>query len=241
MQNIEDQNTDKRRFSISLFIAAMLSALIWMVFIFEKGSYTSFAEFGINPRNLSGLQGIFFAPFIHSNLSHIINNTAALLMMTTALFFFYPRLAFRVLFSGWIITHLLVWLFARPSYHIGASGLLYSMAFFLVVSGIISKNTRLSVLSLLIIFFYGSMVWGVFPQPGEVSWESHLAGALSGMALSVWFKSEYVIRKPEDDEPDEDSEDDTENIPEYFSSYTHHWFENHDPAITNPNDDAREK
>ena len=77
---------------------------------------------------------------------------------------------------------------ARSVYHIGASGLIYGMAFFLFFSGILRKHHRLIAISLLTVFFYGSMVWGIFPVPASISWEAHLFGAICGTLLAFYYR-----------------------------------------------------
>jgi len=90
----------------------------------------------------------------------------------------------------YLITGILIWLAARDSYHIGASGLVYGYAAFLFVSGVIRKNTQLAALSLFVAFLYGGMVWGIFPHPIKlhISWESHLYGLLTRGFIAVYFR-----------------------------------------------------
>jgi membrane associated rhomboid family serine protease len=124
------------------------------------------------------------------------------------LFFFYSDPALKVFSITWIFTGVLVWLGGRPAWHIGASGLVYGLASFLFFSGIIRRYYRLVALSLLVVFLYGEMVWGIFPGIYQnVSWESHMLGSVSGIVLAVWFRKEGpqkpVIEWPEEDEEDE--------------------------------------
>ena len=98
--------------------------------------------------------------------------------------YFYSEVAYRVFFLVWFISDTLVWIVGREAYHIGASGVIYSLATFLFTSGILRRNRNLMAISLLVIFLYGSMVWGLFPYDYHISWESHLMGALTGVALS---------------------------------------------------------
>jgi membrane associated rhomboid family serine protease len=105
------------------------------------------------------------------------------------LFYFYRPVAFRVFFLTWIITGILVWLGGRSSYHIGASGLIYGFASFLFFSGIIRNNINLMAISLLVVFLYGGLVWGILPYDYKISWESHLFGALTGLALAITYRN----------------------------------------------------
>ena len=104
------------------------------------------------------------------------------------------------------LTGILVWLIARPSYHIGASGLVYSFAAFLFASGIIRRNINLLAISMLVIFLYGSMVWGIFPYRPDMSWESHLMGLTIGVILAISYRHEgpgptkFISDMEDDDE-----------------------------------------
>ena len=89
----------------------------------------------------------------------------------------------------WVTTGILTWIIGRPAWHIGASGIIYALASFLVFGGIMSQNVKLILLSVLVAFMYSGLVWGVFPQDEQVSWEGHLSGAISGI---LWA---YLCRK----------------------------------------------
>ena len=111
-----------------------------------------------------------------------------------------------------MLTGLFVWFAGREAYHIGASGLVYGLASFLFFSGIIRKYYRLTALSLLIVFLYGSMVWGMLPEfYKNVSWESHMLGFVSGIILAVWFKNEGPQR-PVYDWMEEDEDENGSNV-----------------------------
>ena len=108
-----------------------------------------------------------------------------------ALFYFYSEVAIRVFSVTYLLTGLLVWLWGRTAWHIGASGLIYGLASFLFFSGLIRRYFRLIALSLLVVFLYGEMVWGIFPGIyKEISWESHMLGFISGILLAVWYRKE---------------------------------------------------
>lgn len=171
-----------------------------------------FYSFGIFPQTASGLKGIIFSPFIHGSFSHLISNSLPLLVLGSALFYFYREVAPKVFILGLLITGLWVWIIARPSFHIGASGVLYSIAAFLFVSGIIRRHPRLMALSILLAFLYGGMVWGIFPIREHVSWESHFMGMLSGLLLALFFKGHGPQRplyswELEEEEEEEEGED----------------------------------
>ncbi len=181
-----------------------------MVKIAEEIFQLELFQYGISPLEASGLPGIFLSPFIHGDFNHLINNSIPLLVLGTALQYFYKDIAFRVWFFSFLITGIWVWFFARDAHHIGASGVVYSLALFVFVSGAIRKHPRLMAISLLVVFIYGSLFWGIFPIEDMVSWESHLMGTLSGIVLAVFFRKEGPQRKIYDFELEEENDEDQE-------------------------------
>ena len=132
-------------------------------------------------------------------------------LLGIAIFYFYREVAWKLYLGAILITGLWVWVFARPSYHIGASGMVYSFASFVFFSGIFRKYYRLIALSLLVVFLYGSMIWGIFPIDYRISWESHLMGGLSGVLLAYFYRKIGPSPKKYDWE-DEDEEDEDQDF-----------------------------
>ena len=190
-----------------MLIPGIIVFLMWLVKICEILFEMDLTSLGIFPLEVRGLAGILFSPFIHSDFRHLFNNTLPLFFLWTALFYFYSEIAVKVSLWTWLLTGLSVWLAGRPSWHIGASGLIYGFASFLFFSGIIRKYFRLVALSLLIVFLYGSMVWGIFPDIYQgVSWESHMLGFISGIILSIVYRKEGP-QEPLIEWPDEEEEE----------------------------------
>lgn len=208
----KDENIEYKRFILSLIPPAIIILVLWLVKIVEVVDGLDLFYYGIFPRRPSGLIGIITSPFIHANFNHLINNSVPFFFLLTAIFYFYQKVAWRVLLFSNLMTGLLVWFIARPSYHIGASGLIYVFAAFLFISGIIRRNINLLAISMLVIFLYGSMVWGIFPYRPEMSWESHLAGLATGVYLAFIYRHEGPgpTRLISDMEEEEDEEDDVE-------------------------------
>lgn len=166
--------------NISLFII-----FIWGVFILNMITPSfDFNQFGIVPRTLSGLIGIICSPFLHANILHIISNTIPLFVLSFLLFLFYRKYAFGLLVSLILLSGSLVWLFARPACHIGASGLIYALAAFIITSGIYSRKFTSIILSIVVVLVYGGLIFGIFPTQVHISWEGHLFGAISGIFIS---------------------------------------------------------
>ncbi|RZS99938.1 rhomboid family intramembrane serine protease [Aquimarina brevivitae] len=201
--------------------------IIWVVFWFEIRFNVDLNTFGIRPRDIVGLRGILFSPFIHSDITHLWHNTLPLFILSSALFFFYWQRAWNILVFGLLCTGILTWIMGRNAYHIGASGLIYMLFGFLFLKGILAKHIRLIALSFATVFVYGSMVWYILPVDPQISWEGHLSGLLVGILLAIVFRKKIAKPKlydwqrpdynPEEDEFLQHFDEDgnfIENIPE---------------------------
>jgi membrane associated rhomboid family serine protease len=182
---------EEEHFKFSLGVVAypiILTLFIWLVFWFEVRFGFNFTKFGIYPHEINGLKGIIFSPFIHGDIYHIYHNTIPLFILSMALFYFYKPIAWKIIIFGILFSGFLTWCIGRPSYHIGASGLIYVLFSFIFFKGIFAKYYRLIALSLLVIFLYGSMIWYVFPIEENMSWEGHLSGMITGLFFALFFK-----------------------------------------------------
>lgn len=198
-QNLENMPDDlfRKKILLSLVVPLSLLVIMWLVRFIESQFGISLVKLGIYPLEGRGLAGIIFSPLVHDDAKHLFNNTLPLLILGSSVFYFYSDVAFRVLVITWIATGILVWLWGRQAWHIGASGIVYGLASFLFVSGIIRRYIRLMAVSLLVVFIYGSMVWGMFPFVNHhISWESHMLGAVTGLVLAVIYRSRGPV-KPE--------------------------------------------
>lgn len=178
------------KFSNTVILVPLLSALtLWTVYWYEIKFQVNLNHLGIYPRSFKGLRGIVFSPFLHGSVGHLYNNTIPIAMLTAALVYFYREIAFKVLLYGILLSGFITWLIARPSYHIGASGVIYVLATFIFFKGIFSKHYRLVALSLIVVFIYGSLLWYIFPLKEDISWEGHLSGFITGLLLAVTMRS----------------------------------------------------
>ncbi|MFC1665251.1 rhomboid family intramembrane serine protease [Pseudomonadota bacterium] len=168
-------------FKFSLWFVVVL----WVVFLLDKVLMLELGHFGVRPRELDGLLGILFAPLLHGSFSHLISNTLPLLVLGTGMLYLYPNSAVKVILAVYLGSGLAVWLLARPSIHIGASGLIYGFASYIFVSGIIRRDVRAIAAAMLVCFLYGTLIWGVLPIETGVSWETHLVAALIGLLLAI--------------------------------------------------------
>lgn len=174
--------------SKALYIPVLTIIIIWIIYVIEIKFKLNFNSLGIYPKTVKGLRGILFSPFIHSDIKHLLNNSVPLFVMLWCLYYFYYKIANKVLILGTILTGLLTWLIGRPSFHIGASGVIYLLVSFIFFSGIFRKYYRLIALSLAVVFLYGGMVWYILPVEERISWEGHLAGFLVGLLFAFIFR-----------------------------------------------------
>ena len=200
---------EKEKFRRAVYLPVVFVFIIWVIEIVETNLGLSFVRLGVYPQQTKGLAGIITAPFIHGDYLHLLSNTFSLLMLAVGVGYFYPNSSRKVYVVIWLVTGFMVWLWARPSYHIGASGLIYGMVAFLFFSGAIRKDLRASVLALIVVFFYGSLIWGVLPIKDGVSWESHLFGGISGIIAAILFRKQdpYERKYSWEDEEDDDDDD----------------------------------
>lgn len=209
---MENQD-DKRLLLGSTIVPIILVVAMWLVKIIEVCFHLDFSFLGIKPLSAEGIPGIFLFHFIHGDWEHLFANTIPILVLGSALYYFYRPLANKTLLILAFSTGLLTWCGARSGTHIGASGLVYGLTFFLMLSGFIRRDRKLIIISLIVIFLYGSLVWGLYPQyaiKNNISWEGHLSGFVMGIVLALFYKNEGPQREEhvwEDDEEEDNTDD----------------------------------
>ncbi|MCC8187583.1 MAG: rhomboid family intramembrane serine protease [Bacteroides sp.] len=197
--------------AIPLFILFVMYALKTL----EVGLDWDFTRLGVYPLQKKGVFGIFAHPFVHSGFRHLVANTLPFFFLSWCLFYFYREIAPYIFFLIWICCGVITFLIGKPGWHVGASGIIYGLAFFLFFSGILRKHVPLIAISLLVTFLYGGMVWNMFPffAKPTTSWEGHLSGAVAGTVLACLFRR-YGPQKPvyfSDEEEEEIAEEEDEN------------------------------
>jgi membrane associated rhomboid family serine protease len=166
-----------------LTLPIKILAVIWISYIADLILINvSFTHLGLLPRTVKGLIGIISCPFIHANLFHIISNSIPLFVLLSITAVFFKRNSYYIVVLIIVLGGIMVWIFGRSSYHVGASGLVYGLAAFLIAFGVYKKKIIPLIVSLFIAFTYGiSMLVGLLPVFPGVSWEGHLFGAVAGV------------------------------------------------------------
>ena len=180
---------DIQRIMLATAVPLFLIFILFLLKIVEVGMDWDFSHMGIYPLEKRGITGILTHPLIHSGFSHLLANTLPLFFLSWCLFYFYRGIAGRIFMIIWIGAGLLTFIIGKPGWHIGASGLIYGLAFFLFFSGILRK----------------------YVPPANMSWEGHLSGGIMGTLCAFGFLNHGPQRpEPFADETDEEEEESPE-------------------------------
>lgn len=185
----------KRYLPVAKYSMAIM-LLCWSILILNTLLPVNLNQWGIVPRSSDHLRGIIFAPFLHANLTHLLSNFFPFIILAV-LTGLQSAKRFLSLFTFFVVTTgLLVWLLARGNnIHIGMSGVIYALWGYLLVYGFVRRQFFSVIISLITLFFYGGLVFGVLPSTPGISFESHLLGAVVG-ALSGYYLAKRDIRYP---------------------------------------------
>ena len=190
---------EKQRFYSSMVFPGFLVLILWVIKLSEVSFQVSFADYGLLPQSLTGLRGILFSPLLHADWAHLSSNSVPLFLLSSGLFYYYGKKAMTIFILCWLVTGLWVWIFAADTgIHIGASGVVYALATFHFAGGILRKEPRMMAFSLLVVFLYGSLVWGISPKffpDKNISWQSHLLGGLAGILIAIGYRREGPQQK----------------------------------------------
>lgn len=181
----QDKNSKLSRF----ISAIILICLIWLTSIVYLTGFVSEVIPKLLPRHVSGLLGILSMPFLHGSLLHLISNTLPLIMFSILISLKGNKYFLKVTFLIVIISGIMLWLMGREAYHIGASGLIFGYFGFLLLRMFYSPSITTIVISIGVLTLYGGIIFGILPQGGYISWEGHLFGLISGIAVAKMMKA----------------------------------------------------
>ncbi|WP_170227908.1 rhomboid family intramembrane serine protease [Vicingus serpentipes] len=200
---------EKNKILNAIFFPSLFVLVISVVHALQYFLNYNWFHYGIYPLRVENLSGIILSVFIHGDFNHLFNNAIPLLILGTSLFYFYKEVALKVIVWIILMGGVWTWISAREAYHTGASGLIYGLFAFLMISGFIRRNTQLISLSFFVVLVYGSMVWGIFPIKLNISFEAHFWGFISGIVLAVYYRKQgpqkVVYEWPEEEGENEEN------------------------------------
>ncbi|MBU6386338.1 MAG: rhomboid family intramembrane serine protease [Planctomycetota bacterium] len=184
------ETTGIAKLKLSAARLGVLAVVLWGVFLADRVLPIDFNRWGIIPRELGGIWGIFLSPFLHANLSHLLSNFLPLMILLTLLVAT-QRHSWWIALQIVLLGGLLLWVFGRPAVHVGASGLIYGLIAYLMAAGFRQGRFGPAIAALLVGFLYGgTLLSGVLPTVGEhVSWDGHLTSAVAGGILGYFSTS----------------------------------------------------
>jgi membrane associated rhomboid family serine protease len=189
---VANQTLKEQAYPIFVIVLAM-----WLVRITDAVIPYDLTRWGLLPRSLSGLLGIGSMPFLHANFEHLLSNTIPLVILLGLTVASRHR-AWPVVVSIIVGNGLLLWLFGRTAYHIGASGLVFGLIAYLITVGVREKQIVSIAIALLVGFLFGgTLLTGVIPRfSSAMSWDGHLFGAISGLVIGVITTKHQAARLP---------------------------------------------
>jgi membrane associated rhomboid family serine protease len=163
-------------------LVAGMAAVMWVVEIADQVADGRLDSHGIEPRDVDGLDGVVFAPFLHAGWDHLIGNTIPFLLLGFAIALGGIARVATVTLIVAVVGGLGTWLVAPANtVHIGASGIVFGYAAYLVARGIYSRSPVQIALGVLVLAVWGTtLLRGLVPEDG-ISWQGHLFGAIGGV------------------------------------------------------------
>jgi membrane associated rhomboid family serine protease len=181
------RQADRRRLRRAFLASAGFCLLLLVVYSAQPDF--DWRAWSVRPGSFEGLRGLLGAPLLHGSGGHLAANTVALLLLGTLAGSVYPRATLPALPLLWLGSGLGAWLLGNPgSHHLGASGLSHGLMFLVFVLGLLRRDRPAIAAALIAFFLYGSMLLTVLPQTPGVSWQSHLGGAVAGIAGAFWLR-----------------------------------------------------
>jgi membrane associated rhomboid family serine protease len=186
---------NRLNFKDSVLPPLYFTLFLWVIYLTQTSLGLELGDWGIYPREAFGLRGILFAPLLHADWGHLASNSVPFMVLATMMIYFYPRVALRSFTIIYFVTGMFVWLFARAYvFHIGLSYVVYGLVSFVFWTGVFRRSIRSIILALIVTVLYSGMFTGVLPTTEilqkNISWESHLIGAIMGIFVAYFFKEE---------------------------------------------------
>ena len=194
----EKSEKDNTNFAYSFLPGTLFVALLCLISLLSYLTDANLTWLGVRPRSFFGLIGIVTSPLIHGDLLHLLSNAFPLVLLSGFILFMHRRVAVRVMVLVYVLSGILTWFIGRPSYHIGASGIVYGLAGFLLFNGFLRHNRGAMAVSMAVLFLYSGLFYGLLPTEERVSWEGHIGGFAAGLAAALVYGEGVFgrVRKP---------------------------------------------
>ena len=209
MSWINDPFLEEKRFKWAAIQSIFFCLLLIIIFLINDSLSYHLNQYGIQPRQVSGLIGVFSSIFLHADWNHLWSNIFPFTLFCFGVFYYFQDHSYRILMYNWLLSGFLTWCTGRGGTHIGASGLIYALGFFLFWVAVLKKEKHIMAFTLIIVFLYGSMIWGFFPQlypDKHISWEGHLSGALTGISAAFLFRNKGIQKITVEEEHEAEEE-----------------------------------
>lgn len=191
----------ENKFAYSFLPGALFVALLCLINLLSYLTAADLVWLGVRPRNLFGLVGVVTGPLIHGDLMHLFSNSFPLLLLSGFILFMHRKVALNVFTLVYVLSGLFTWFIGRSAYHIGASGVVYGLAGYLLFNGLVRRDRGGLAISLAVLFLYGGLFHGLFPGEERISWEGHLGGFIAGLVATIAFPEEQKkTQEPVDEE-----------------------------------------
>jgi membrane associated rhomboid family serine protease len=184
---ISSKQEENHRFALSFLPGTLFVVLIWLISLLAYLTNANLSWLGVMPRNFFGLIGIVTSPLIHGDLLHLLSNSFPFVLLSGFILFLQKQKGIHVIVLVYVLSGLFTWFIGRQAYHIGASGVIYGMASFLLFQGFISRDREALAVSLAVLFMYSGLFYGIFPGEERVSWEGHIAGVIGGFIAAFVY------------------------------------------------------
>ena len=196
-----------------MFIPILFIFAIWFVKGYELIFDSTLSGFSIVPWNTEKILNIFTFPFIHADSSHLLNNSYPIIILGGIISSVYKEISNRVFFLSYILSGIIFWFLGESNPVIGASGVVYALGSFVLVSGFIKKQPRLAMLSFLVIFLNFFNLWGIIEiEQDNISQTAHLSGAIAGLIIAILFRDKGPQAKKYNYELEEELEQERKDI-----------------------------
>lgn len=191
-----DRSTSRLKRTVAVLLS--IAGFMWLLETFDTYFLgQALNSLGIWSRQIDGLWGILLMPLLHGGLGHLVANTLPFLVLGGLVFWRSGTDFLIVSFVTMLLSGLALWLFgASRAVYIGASGLIFGYFGFLVFRGYFERSPQSLLVALVVVVFYGGLLFGLVPQRSGISWEAHLFGFISGALCARLLAATPISSSP---------------------------------------------